>query len=68
MRLKLSAGTGAALTWTKSSHSSNDSPDCVEVATTPGRVHVRDSKKTDGPRLAFEPGSWSAFVSHAVTR
>ena len=32
MTLKPSAGAGSALEWTKSSHSSNDGPDCVEVA------------------------------------
>ncbi|MEU5833250.1 DUF397 domain-containing protein [Streptomyces diacarni] len=68
MSLKLSTGTGAALTWTKSSHSSNDSPDCVEVAAAPGRVHVRDSKNVTGPTLAVAPDAWSAFVTHAVTR
>ncbi|WP_432095828.1 DUF397 domain-containing protein [Streptomyces sp. bgisy100] len=51
--------------WTKSSHSSNDGPECVEVAATPGTVLVRDSKDQDGPRLAFTPPEWEAFVSFA---
>ncbi|MCG0288804.1 DUF397 domain-containing protein [Streptomyces sp. PSAA01] len=27
------------------------SVDCVEVATTPTTIHIRDSKDPDGPRL-----------------
>ncbi|MFD4972029.1 DUF397 domain-containing protein [Streptomyces sp. NPDC058424] len=55
------------LNWFKSSYSSNDGPDCVEVAIatpapSPTTVHVRDSKVRDGARLAFGGASWSAFV------
>ncbi|MFD0370577.1 DUF397 domain-containing protein [Streptomyces sp. NPDC059071] len=54
------------LKWCKSSYSdSGNGNDCVEVATTPGTVHVRDSKDTEGPRLAFGPGAWAGFVSFA---
>ncbi|TGG75858.1 DUF397 domain-containing protein [Streptomyces albus] len=66
MTLKPSAGPGAALEWTKSSYSSNDSPDCVEVATTPGTVHVRDSKNVAGPRLTVPPGVWADFIASVV--
>ncbi|MFE0763551.1 DUF397 domain-containing protein [Streptomyces smyrnaeus] len=52
----------------KSSYSSDDGPACVEVAATPGTVHVRDSKNTPGPQLAVTPTTWAAFVSYAVTR
>jgi hypothetical protein len=68
MTLKPSAGDGSALEWTKSSHSTNDGPDCVEVAATPGTVHVRDSKDTQGPRLAFAPEAWTDFVAYAAGR
>ncbi|MYS43108.1 DUF397 domain-containing protein, partial [Streptomyces sp. SID5998] len=58
-----SAGDGSPLRWFKSSYSdSSDSNECVEVATTPGTVHVRDSKTTDGPRLALAPAAWADFV------
>jgi len=67
MTLKPSA-EGPALNWTKSSYSSNDGPDCVEVAATTGTVHVRDSKNADGPQLAFAPGAWHGFVSHTAQR
>ncbi|MGO4629913.1 DUF397 domain-containing protein [Streptomyces sp. 2RAF24] len=52
------------LDWFKSSYSdSSNGNDCVEVAATPGIVHVRDSKHTEGPRLALGPGIWAVFVS-----
>ena len=52
------------LDWFKSSYSDsgNGESDCIEVASTPGTVHVRDSKRTDGPRLAFGPAAWAGFV------
>ncbi|MTE19696.1 DUF397 domain-containing protein [Streptomyces sp. TRM43335] len=68
MPLKPSAGDGSALEWIKSSHSSNDGPDCVEVATASDAVHVRDSKHARGPRLAFVPDAWSRFLAHTAGR
>ncbi|WP_327415700.1 DUF397 domain-containing protein [Streptomyces sp. NBC_01233] len=54
------------LEWSKSSYSdSGDINDCVEVATSPATVHVRDSKDTGLPHLAFTPDAWAGFVSHA---
>lgn len=55
------------LEWFKSSYSSNDGPECVEVAiaTPDATVHVRDSKNAQGARLAFGDGSWSEFVEFA---
>ncbi|MGW1177076.1 DUF397 domain-containing protein [Kitasatospora sp. NPDC002543] len=55
------------LAWFKSSYSSNEGAACVEVAETPGTVHVRDSKDKSGPQLAFEPTAWEAFVKFAAT-
>ncbi|MFJ4269796.1 DUF397 domain-containing protein [Streptomyces coelicoflavus] len=56
----------AELVWFKSSYSGgNDGNSCVELALTPGTVHVRDSKTADGPRLALTPEAWSDFVSYA---
>ncbi|MEU9863491.1 DUF397 domain-containing protein [Streptomyces sp. NPDC047971] len=55
------------LEWFKSSYSSNsEGDDCVEVATTPGAVHVRDSKDTDLPHLGLAPSAWAAFVPYAA--
>ncbi|MFE1287562.1 DUF397 domain-containing protein [Streptomyces sp. NPDC058751] len=55
------------LAWFKSSYSDgNEGDSCVEIATTPGTVHIRDSKNTAGPQLALAPGSWSDFVSYVA--
>ncbi|WP_432054933.1 DUF397 domain-containing protein [Streptomyces sp. bgisy022] len=56
---------GSALEWFRSSYSTNDGPECVEIATTPRTVHVRDSKRIPGPRLAFSPAHWAAFLPYA---
>ncbi|MFC7841377.1 DUF397 domain-containing protein [Streptomyces sp. NPDC001046] len=53
------------LHWFKSSYSSNDGPDCVEIALAHAAVHVRDSKDVDGARLAFTDDAWSAFLTFA---
>ncbi|WBO67005.1 DUF397 domain-containing protein [Streptomyces camelliae] len=55
-----------ALTWVKSSYSSGEGGECVEVAATSDAVHVRDSKDTSRPALTVEPGTWSAFVEFAA--
>ncbi|CAL9567489.1 DUF397 domain-containing protein [Streptomyces pilosus] len=55
------------LAWFRSSYSSSgDGNDCVEVATTPGTVHVRDSKVPDGPRLTLTSAAWSSFVERTA--
>jgi hypothetical protein len=54
------------LAWFKSSYSSSASGDCVEVATCPDTVHVRDSKDKQGPQLALTPAAWTDFVSYAA--
>ncbi|MFE6931969.1 DUF397 domain-containing protein [Streptomyces sp. NPDC057699] len=64
---KPSADEATKLAWRRSSYSSSgDGNDCVEVATTPATVHVRDSKDRPGPRLGFAPTAWEAFVAYAV--
>ncbi|MER5840089.1 MULTISPECIES: DUF397 domain-containing protein [Streptomyces] len=62
-----SARNASNLAWFKSSYSSGSEGDsCVEIATAPGTVHVRDSKDVDGGRLAFAPAAWADFVPYAV--
>ncbi|MBT2907099.1 DUF397 domain-containing protein [Streptomyces sp. McG8] len=51
------------LVWTKSSYSTDEGPDCVEAATTPATVLVRDSKTPHGPRLTFAPAAWAGFLT-----
>ncbi|MGC5334716.1 DUF397 domain-containing protein [Micromonospora sp. DT62] len=55
--------------WRKSSRSSGNGGDCVEVADNlPGIVAVRDSKDPAGPALAFVPAAWRAFVATIAER
>ncbi|MFJ9371934.1 DUF397 domain-containing protein [Streptomyces sp. NPDC101455] len=55
------------LHWFKSSYSdSSDINDCVEIATTPRTIHVRDSKNAQGPRLTLAPTTWTDFVAYAA--
>ncbi|MEU0625737.1 DUF397 domain-containing protein [Streptomyces rubiginosohelvolus] len=62
-----SAGEVPESLWFKSSYSDSSNPnDCVEVAAAPDAVHVRDSKNTQGPRLAVSPAAWAGFVAYAA--
>ncbi|GAA3788077.1 DUF397 domain-containing protein [Streptomyces coacervatus] len=54
------------LAWFKSSYSAGNGGECVEVAVSPARVHVRDSKDTTRAALAVEPTAWAAFVEFAA--
>ncbi|MFD6986770.1 DUF397 domain-containing protein, partial [Streptomyces sp. NPDC059956] len=51
------------LVWRKSSYSSEEGGECVEVATAVGSVHVRDSKNKAGSMLSFAAGQWATFVA-----
>ncbi|WP_380281259.1 DUF397 domain-containing protein [Kitasatospora purpeofusca] len=51
--------------WFKSSYSSNEGGDCVEVAEAAESVLVRDSKDESGPHLVFSPTAWRSFVQFA---
>ncbi|OON81395.1 DUF397 domain-containing protein [Streptomyces tsukubensis] len=53
-----------ALAWYKSSYSDAQGSNCVEVAAAPTHVHVRDSKRTDGPTFAVAAEAWTSFVTH----
>lgn len=49
--------------WRKSSYSSGNGGQCVEVARNlPGVVGVRDSKDRRGPVLIFTPDEWRLFT------
>nr|BFD94367.1 DUF397 domain-containing protein [Kitasatospora sp. Xyl93] len=50
------------LVWFKSSHSGTEGGACIEVAHTPGTVHVRDSKDKTGPQLTFTAEAWADFI------
>lgn len=66
MKIKPSTDHGADLVWHKSSYSTNEGPECVEVAAAPDTVHVRDSKNQQGPQLAFGRAEWSTFIPYAA--
>ncbi|MGK5497685.1 DUF397 domain-containing protein [Streptomyces sp. URMC 125] len=68
MTPKPSTGDASVLEWVKSSYSGSNNNDCVEVAATPGAIHVRDSKDIQGPQLAFAPGMWADFLSRTAGR
>ncbi|MFF3972576.1 DUF397 domain-containing protein [Streptomyces rubiginosohelvolus] len=69
MNSDTSAGGASEPRWLKSSYSdSSNSNECVEVATAPDAVHVRDSKNLQGPRLALAPAAWAGFVAYAARR
>jgi hypothetical protein len=58
--------SGAA--WRKSSYSSDNGGDCVEVADgITNAVPVRDSKNPQGPALVFSASAWSGFIADLKT-
>nr|WP_127892832.1 DUF397 domain-containing protein [Streptomyces sp. S10(2018)] len=62
-----SASEAPGPVWFKSSYSSSgDGNDCVEVAITPATIHIRDSKRPHGSRLAVTRTAWAGFVGAAA--
>lgn len=66
MTLRTTSGDASTLDWTKSSYSSNDGPECVEVAAAHSIVHVRDSKDVSRPGFTVSPAGWAAFAAYAA--
>ncbi|MER5179834.1 DUF397 domain-containing protein [Streptomyces sp. NPDC002896] len=64
----MSTAEPVRLAWFKSSYSGNEGGACLEVAVTPGTVHIRDSKAPTRAQLAFRYSEWSAFVHFAAGR
>ncbi|MFI9835263.1 DUF397 domain-containing protein [Streptomyces sp. NPDC051913] len=54
-----------ALQWFKSTYSGSEGGECLEVATTPHTIHIRDSKNPadTGPTLQVPPSAWAAFLA-----
>ncbi|WP_316744110.1 DUF397 domain-containing protein [Streptomyces sp. MK7] len=50
------------LCWQKSTYSP-DGSNCVEIATTPTTIHIRDSKTPTAPHLTVTPSAWADFLS-----
>jgi hypothetical protein len=55
MTLKPSAGEASALEWTRSSYSTNDGPECIEVAWT--KSSYSGSDNNDCVEVAATPGT-----------
>ncbi|PSM37462.1 DUF397 domain-containing protein [Streptomyces dioscori] len=55
--------------WRKSSYSGpDDGNDCVEIATTPTHIAVRDSKAPARGQLTFPAGAFTPFVDALAQR
>jgi hypothetical protein len=54
-----------ALQWFKSTYSSSEGGQCLEVALRPRAIHIRDSKNSEasGPTLQVTPSTWTAFTA-----
>jgi hypothetical protein len=52
------------LKWRKASYSGSTGGQCIEVATLPDGIAVRDSKDPDGPKLQLAPDSFAALLAH----
>ncbi|MEU7132450.1 DUF397 domain-containing protein [Streptomyces sp. NPDC046261] len=60
-----SACVEVALSWHKSSYSDGEGGgECLEVARTPPTVHLRDSKRKDGPHLSISATAWADFLRY----
>ncbi|WP_084264433.1 DUF397 domain-containing protein [Actinomadura macra] len=51
------------LRWRKASHSASNGGECVELASTPGAVAIRDSKNPHGPKLAIARHEFAALLT-----
>ncbi|WP_433135919.1 DUF397 domain-containing protein [Actinomadura nitritigenes] len=50
-------------TWRKSSRSGSTGGECVELASAPGIVAVRDSKDPDGPKLVVGRDEFATLMA-----
>jgi hypothetical protein len=49
--------------WRKSSYTTSNGGDCVELASVPGTVAVRDSKDPEGAKLLVSRRAFAALLS-----
>ncbi|MFF7053748.1 DUF397 domain-containing protein [Streptomyces griseorubiginosus] len=52
-----------ALQWVKSTYSSSEGGQCLEVAVSPQAIHIRDSKHPEGNALQVSPTTWTTFTT-----
>ncbi|MFJ5676933.1 DUF397 domain-containing protein [Streptomyces sp. NPDC093097] len=67
MNADTTAHAPCQLAWVKSSYSSEEGGECVEVATSGPTVRIRDSKDITRRALTASPGAWTAFVDFAIS-
>lgn len=60
-RITLTAAERASLVWVKAAYSTAYG-ECVEVASAPGKIAIRDSKDPDGRILLCTPAEFRTFV------
>ncbi|KUN76233.1 DUF397 domain-containing protein [Streptomyces griseoruber] len=56
------------LIWFKSSYSSGEGGECLEVAPSPHTIHIRDSKNPTGGHLTLSSPAWGKFLAFCVRR
>ena len=49
--------------WRKSSHSGGTGGECVELASTPETIAIRDSKDPNGPKLLMGRHEFTALLA-----
>jgi hypothetical protein len=54
--------------WFKSSYSGSGGDNCVEVASAPHAVLIRDSKDTRRTHITASADAWAVFTRHAATQ
>jgi len=62
--ITLSAAERVSLTWLKAQASTHNGQ-CVEVASTRGKIAIRDSKDPDGKILFYAPAEFKIFLENA---
>jgi hypothetical protein len=62
--MNLDEAERASLAWLKAQASTYNGQ-CVEIASAPGKIAVRDSKDPDGPILVYTPAEFKAFLEGA---
>ena len=50
------------MNWRKSSYSSSNGGECIEIADHDSRILIRDTKDSQGPILRFTADAWKAFA------
>jgi Domain of unknown function (DUF397) len=63
-KITLSEAERRELSWLKAQCSTANGQ-CVEIASSAGRIAMRDSKDPDGPVLVYTPTEFSAFLEGA---